>query len=210
MRKIMLCITLLLILCTLCACLSQQSSKTGKNLDVSKNIGSQSNVAPDKTFTDNATAIQQPKTSTDIQSNAQSSPKNPNADTNKSKGFYGIWKISKTYDTGTVSALTADDINSIIGKKITYSQHSAAIEKNICNTPVYKRNIYSKEDFIFNTKTTLDKIGIEANSVTGIDIYENNGEKNLWNSIGNSFFIKNDNTLILSYEGMYFELDRVE
>jgi hypothetical protein len=124
--------------------------------------------------------------------------------------YYGKWKVNKAYKTGTISTLSLDDINKVIGKVIIYSPDSAIFENDKCNKPFYKEMIYSQEKFESESKTNFDDLDIMAETVTGVEIYTDEKYKNIWDNMADSFFVKDKNTLILFYEGTYFELARIE
>lgn len=123
--------------------------------------------------------------------------------------FYGQWQIEKVLAFGPVGTYSNDDIKTIIGKKLAFSKESAScfgdqvdILNNIALNPVYKKSVNLKSDFESSNRMTFEKLGINGDSITEIDAVDAKGN-------GCTFFIKDDNTLILFGGGVYFELIRV-
>jgi hypothetical protein len=121
--------------------------------------------------------------------------------------YFGEWVINQVlaYGVGTYST---EDAESLIGKSLSYTEDQANfftdeltdIEK-IAKNPVYTETISSESDFIVNYRMSFDNLGIEADSITEINVTDSNGYVC-------TFFMKDDNTLILVGGGTYFELVR--
>jgi hypothetical protein len=71
----------------------------------------------------------------------------------------------------------------------------------VAANPVYKKNVISKADFITNYRMTLDRLGVNAESISEITVTDSKGAVS-------TFFIKDENTLIIYGGGTYFELNR--
>jgi hypothetical protein len=122
--------------------------------------------------------------------------------------FYGQWEIKKVLAYGPVGTYSNDDIKTIIGKKLTFSKESASCFgdqvdslNNTAINPVYKKSVIFKNDFESSNRMTFDKLGIKEDSITEIDAVDAKGN-------GCTFFIKDNNTLILFGGGVYFELNK--
>jgi hypothetical protein len=119
--------------------------------------------------------------------------------------YFGEWVINKVlaYGVGTYSS---EDAESLIGKSLSFTEDQANfftdeltdIEK-IAKNPVYTETISSESDFIVNYRMPFDNLGIEADSITEINVSDSDGHVC-------TFFVKDDNTLILVGGGTYFEL----
>lgn len=124
--------------------------------------------------------------------------------------FYGTWTISKQLASNKVTAVTDEDIKSIIGKTVVLSKEKANcfreqvkdLDKVIPN-PKYIQNTISKNNFEENTNqhVTFEKLGIKGDTVTEISIDDLNIR------LG-TLYIKDQNTLILAGGGVFFQLDR--
>jgi hypothetical protein len=124
--------------------------------------------------------------------------------------YLGQWQIKKELAFAPASTYSNDDIKAMIGKKLTFSKESATcfgdnIEylNNTAVNPTYKKTVISKTDFQTNNRVTFERLGITGDSITQIDAADAEGN-------GSTFFIKDNNTLILSGGGVYFELTRIQ
>lgn len=105
---------------------------------------------------------------------------NKTKDNNETKESYlGQYVIKRLLAYGAVGTYTNDDINSIIGKKLSFS----------------------KEDFESRNKVTFEKLGLKGENVIQITAADSKGK-------GSLFYIKDYNTLIISGGGVYVELTR--
>lgn len=123
-----------------------------------------------------------------------------------SESYYGEWIINKVqaYGIGTYSS---EDAESLFGKSLTFTAIKASyfgskpshIEEVLTN-PIYTETIISERDFVVNHRIPFDNLGIKA-PITEINVSDSNGYVF-------TFFIKDDNTLIIFGGGTYFELIR--
>lgn len=122
--------------------------------------------------------------------------------------FYGNWLINRTVAFGKVSSLSDEEINELIGCSVEYSSNTAKFGNDICKNPVYKKSIISETNFFENNGyTTFKELGLQGDSVTMVEIFcEKEDYSNFWYTIGGRFFVKDNNTLITNYEGVFFEL----
>lgn len=124
--------------------------------------------------------------------------------------FLGDWVIKRDIKTGTVSAYSREDINGLLGKRLTYASNVAIYDGSVCKNPVYKEARYSKKDFFENRYVSFETLGIEGDTITEINIYTDKNYKNTWDSTGSCFLIKDKDTLIVFDQGVYFELNRLK
>jgi hypothetical protein len=123
--------------------------------------------------------------------------------------FYGQWVIKKPLAYGRVGTYGSDNTAQLIGRNLSFSKEKAtcfgdAIQAldNVVISPVYKKIVVSKVDFeTANPTVTFDKLGIKADSIIQVDIVDSKYN-------GCTFFIKDNNTLILYGGGTFFELVR--
>lgn len=184
-----------------------------------------SNQNPNKTTNDTNKSIsnssetnktgQTPSTSNPTDNKAGSGAKqtpNSNISTNKNTAeetYYGQWQINKQLASAPASTYSSDDIKTLIGKKSTFSKESATCFgdkisdlNNTAVNPTYKKSVISKNDFETNNRVTFDKLGIKGDTITKVDVTDTKGN-------GCTFFIKDNNTLILFGGGEYFELSKI-
>lgn len=126
------------------------------------------------------------------------------------EAFYGQWLIEKTIAFSRVGTYGEEDIKEILGKTLSFSKEESScfgddisyLSDTIKN-PIYVESTMTTEEFTADFEISLKTIGIEANTVTEIKINDAN------NSLVCTFFIKDDNSLILFGGGTFFELSRV-
>ncbi|MBO0589240.1 hypothetical protein [Sporosarcina sp. E16_8] len=124
-----------------------------------------------------------------------------------SESYYGEWIINQVqaYGVGTYSK---EDAESLVGKSLTFTANKASyfgdqpsdIEK-VATNPIYTKTIITESDFVSKYRIPFDLLGIKAPTITEINVSDSNGQVSI-------FFIKDDNTLIISGGGTYFELSR--
>ena len=121
--------------------------------------------------------------------------------------YYGEWIINQVqaYGIGTYSV---EDAESLFGENLRFTADEASyfgdqlsdVEKLAMN-PIYTETVISESDFVENYRIPFDNLGIEADSISEINVSDSNGSVS-------TFFIKDDNTLIIYGGGTYFELVR--
>lgn len=132
-----------------------------------------------------------------------------NLDTIKAeKSYFGQYVIKKLLAYGPVGTYTSEEINVIIGKKLSFSKDKASCfgeEADLLNetaeNPTYENKDILKADFESENKITFEKLGLNGGSVTQVTAEDSKGN-------GCLFYIKDDNTLILYGGGIYLELAR--
>jgi bla regulator protein BlaR1 len=122
--------------------------------------------------------------------------------------YYGDWKINKVLAFGSVGTFSREDADALIGKVLSFSADkatnfldSAASLEIVSAEPVYSEAVLTKEDFVTNYRMTFDNLGIGTDAVTEISVTDANG-------VVCTFLVIDENTLILSGGGTYFELVR--
>ena len=123
-----------------------------------------------------------------------------------SESYYGEWIINQVqaYGVGTYSG---EDAESLLGKTLIFTADKASyfgdqpsdIEK-VATNPIYTETIIPESDFVEKYRIPFDLLGLKA-PITEINVSDSNGHVA-------TFFIKDDNTLIISGGGTYFELIR--
>jgi hypothetical protein len=122
--------------------------------------------------------------------------------------YYGDWKINKVLAFGSVGTFSREDADALIGKVLSFSANkatnfldSAASLETVSAEPIYSEAVLTKEDFVTNYRMTFDNLGIGTDEVTEISVMDANG-------VVCTFLVIDENTLILSGGGTYFELVR--
>jgi len=186
---------------------SEESKNTSANSEDMSTTTPSSSTFIQTEQTEQAEQTQQPQQTPSTNNSTVKKPADKKA---VEEPYIGQWQIVKELAFAPASTYSNDDIKAIIGKKLTLSKESATCFgdkaeylNNKAVNPDYKKTVISKEDFEMNNRVTFDKLGITGDSITQIDAADAKGN-------GATFFIKDNNTLILSGGGVFFELKRVQ
>ncbi len=128
----------------------------------------------------------------------------PSPDVSSSSPSYlGTWQItSSTF--GTYSAMSEEDCSALVGTRFEYFNDYAIYDnQHRLDSPQYIESILTADDFSsIYQGTSLETLGISKDSIQVVAI-ENAG------GIGDTFYIKDENTLIIPWDGVFFEVQRV-
>ncbi len=124
------------------------------------------------------------------------------------ENFFGHWIIKRELAYGRVGTYSKDDIKKMIGKDMSFSSERAScfgddisyLGETIEN-PIYENTVISENKFESDNYVTFDKLGVKSNSIIQITAANSNDN-------GCTFFIKDDNTLIVVGGGVFLELER--
>lgn len=125
---------------------------------------------------------------------------------NKTESFFGEWIVTKIAGTSGIYAMSDEEMKSFIGKKAEYSQSLAAFDNEFRKNPVYKRETLSEATFFSGFRTSFENLGLKGESVTIINIYEN--QNNLWINPGSCLIIKDNDSMLTVWDGVFFEMTR--
>lgn len=150
----------------------------------------------------NSTSVQAASSKTVTNSNDKDANQTSNTET-----FYGQWKIDKVVGSSRVSAYSESDINNIIGKNLSFSKDESScfgddissLNETVKN-PSYNKTTVSNDTFQTGYRTNYS---ISNGNVTQVQINDKTGFPAC------IFYIKDNNTLILSGGGDFFQLSRV-
>ena len=128
----------------------------------------------------------------------------PSPDVSSSSPSYlGTWQItSSTF--GAYSAMSEEDCSALVGTRFEYFKDYAIYDdQHRLDSPQYIESILTADDFSsIYQGTSLETLGISKDSIQVVAI-ENAG------GIGDTFYIKDENTLIIPWDGVFFEVQRV-
>ena len=128
----------------------------------------------------------------------------PSPDVSSSSPSYlGAWQItSSTF--GAYSAMSEEDCSALMGTRFEYFNDYAIYDnQHRLDSPRYIESILTADDFSsIYQGTSLETLGISKDSIQVVAI-ENAG------GIGDTFYIKDENTLIIPWDGVFFEVQRV-
>ena len=124
-----------------------------------------------------------------------------------SKSYFGTWVVSKKIATTPVYAMSEDKIKSYIGKELYLAEKKVSFDKENLVNPTFEETTLSDSNFNSENKVSLKTIGISSPSVKKVDVIQN-ANSNWTSFFGNTFYVKDDNTLIALWDGVFFELNR--
>ena len=128
----------------------------------------------------------------------------PSPDVSSSSPSYlGTWQItSSTF--GAYSAMSEEDCSALVGTRFEYFNDYAIYDDgHRLDSPQYIESILTADDFSsIYQGTSLETLGISKDSIQVVAI-ENAG------GIGDTFYIKDENTLIIPWDGVFFEVQRI-
>ena len=120
-----------------------------------------------------------------------------------SPSYLGTWQItSSTF--GTYSAMSEEDCSALVGTRFEYFNDYAIYDnQHRLDSPRYIESILTADDFSsIYQGTSLETLGISKDSIQVVAIENAIG-------IGDTFYIKDENTLIIPWDGVFFEVQRV-
>ena len=159
--------------------------------------------------------MEQPSQAEDNQSqfspSTQSVPEKAEAETvapspdvsSSSPSYLGTWQItSSTF--GAYSAMSEEDCSALMGTRFEYFNDYAIYDnQHRLDSPRYIESILTADDFSsIYQGTSLETLGISKDSIQVVAIENASG-------IGDTFYIKDENTLIIPWDGVFFEVQRV-
>ena len=128
----------------------------------------------------------------------------PSPDVSSSSPSYlGTWQItSSTF--GAYSAMSEEDCSALMGTRFEYFKDYAIYDdEHRLDSPQYIESILTADDFSsIYQGTSLETLGISKDSIQVVAIENASG-------IGDTFYIKDENTLIIPWDGVFFEVQRV-
>lgn len=120
-----------------------------------------------------------------------------------SKPFYGDWKVTKRAGESKIYALSEEEISSFIGTTFTYGDKEYKNGSDEIKITSYEEGLETADQFYSDFSIELADIGIEEDSVPTVSL---DAESNFF---GANIFVKDKDTLIVLYEGVFFEAVRV-
>lgn len=126
------------------------------------------------------------------------------------KLFYGEWKVNKILGKHLTLSVETEIAEKILGKRITYSIDSVKnddIEKvinpnyNYAIVPITQNKTYVEK------MPSLQQLGIDGEYFVYVYVYNTTGQGD--DILGTEFYIKDDSTLVMLYNDVYYELKRI-
>ena len=120
-----------------------------------------------------------------------------------SASYLGTWQItSSTF--GAYSAMSEEDCSALVGTRFEYFKDYAIYDdQHRLDSPQYSESTQTADDFSsIYQGTSLETLGISKDSIQVVAIENASG-------IGDTFYIKDENTLIIPWDGVFFEVQRI-
>ena len=137
-----------------------------------------------------------------VDSEAETAAPSPDV-SSSSPSYLGTWQItSSTF--GAYSAMSEEDCSALMGTRFEYfNDYAIYDDQHRLDSPQYIESIQTADDFsTIYQGTSLETLGISKDSIQVVAI-ENAG------GIGDTFYIKDENTLIIPWDGVFFEVQRI-
>ncbi len=118
------------------------------------------------------------------------------------QSYYGKWKVTQYY-AAYITALSTEEMNAQIGTECEYGADTFISGGKELDSPQYSESEEKKADFEadYQGQPTFEIMGITADAVKQISI-DNSYD------FGSMFYVKDANTIIIIYEGVFFEAVR--
>ena len=122
----------------------------------------------------------------------------------------GTWEISEINYCPNVCALDDEQASSFNGDIIEFGEFSAAIGDETCDAPSYLYRHVTSSEFLQGNRFRLSDIGIDGDTVVEVSLFCGGpyGERKY--GMASSFYIKNNNEIVVGYNGVEFLAKRVK
>ena len=137
-----------------------------------------------------------------MESEAETAAPSPDV-SSSSPSYFGTWQItSSTF--GAYSAMSEEDCSALMGTRFEYfNDYAIYDDQHRLDSPQYIESIQTADDFSsIYQGTSLETLGISKDSIQVVAIENASG-------IGDTFYIKDENTLIIPWDGVFFEVQRI-
>lgn len=137
-----------------------------------------------------------------VEAEAETAAPSPDV-SSSSPSYLGTWQItSSTF--GAYSAMSEEDCSALVGTRFEYFEDYAIYDNgHRLDSPQYIESTQTADDFSsIYQGTSLETLGIFKDSIQVVAIENAIG-------IGDAFYIKDENTLIIPWDGVFFEVQRV-
>ncbi|NLL77187.1 MAG: hypothetical protein GX235_08055 [Clostridiales bacterium] len=127
----------------------------------------------------------------------------PKDDIKELDGFYGDYEIVACRGTSAVYAMSQEEIDATIGNTLSFRESTYAWNGNTMDTD-YQEDIYFAEQMYEDFGIQASELGINGSEITLVNASTEG------NFIGSHFYVLDDDTLLIYYEGVFFEAKRIE
>ena len=118
--------------------------------------------------------------------------------------YYGTWTVDSIAGTSAVYAMTEEDQNKLLGKILILRQNSCTtIEGAEIAEIIYDTEYIDAKDFEEDYRVTFEALGITDSRILEVEI-----EDAFF--FGSESFLIDEYTLYIYYDGVFFQMTRVE
>lgn len=120
--------------------------------------------------------------------------------------YYGSFSITLNIHTASIYALSAEEIEQLQKSIIEYKSDSCSINETIYKDISYHEKFETSDEFAQNYKQqlTFSDLGLSDNEVLAVSIESPDNS----DFFGSNFYVKDKDTLIILYNGVFFEAVR--
>lgn len=117
-----------------------------------------------------------------------------------SPSYYGEWQIVSCICTAPVSSLSNEELEQILQTSLVYAEDSYIWNGKTLSVPEYTQSVQTAEDFAcsYRERLTFADLGLDGDEIAAISIDDSD-------FFGNFFYVKDADSLIICYEGGFFE-----
>lgn len=129
--------------------------------------------------------------------------------TDPEKSYYGTWKVESVAGTAAAYAMSEEEIQEMLGTSLTYQEDLFLFQFPGKDKYDIQIGGYEEEGTLTNEMfeeaygNTLPNLGVEQEEVTGVQVASEG------NVFGFMFYIIDDSTMLVYYEGVFFEAHKV-
>ena len=103
--------------------------------------------------------------------------------------FYGEWVVKGVVAEGRVTTYGEDELQAVIGVKVTYSADSATFSDSVCRSPHY---VETRELENAYEHVSYEQLGIRGDSAMRVVVYCDREGRNRWESPASWFYVKDN------------------
>jgi hypothetical protein len=122
----------------------------------------------------------------------------------------GKWEISDTNYCPNVCALDDEQASSYVGTIIEFTEFSAKIGNEICENPSYLYRHLTSDEFVQGNRFFPSKLGLVGETIIEVTLFCGGSFGERRNGMGSHFYIKNQNEILVGFNGVDFLTRRVK
>jgi hypothetical protein len=126
--------------------------------------------------------------------------------------YYGDWKITRVAGFAKVSAMDEKDAAKWIGARVTYSPDVAMFRgpdgNDKCEKPKYEGRVIDADQFREEWREDPKDLGLPPDRIEIIEVKQRGGHG--WTCCGGEFIVKSYGSIIVSWDGADFEMNRCD